>query len=328
MRILVTGGAGYIGSVVADHLLRAGHAVTILDNLVMGWREAVPTAAEFVHADIGDEPALDSLFASHHFDAVMHFAALIEAGQSVKAPEKYFDNNSLRALTLLRVMLKHNVLRFVFSSTAAVYGEPKVVPIPEDHPLSPTNPYGESKLIVERMLTWLSQANGIRYASLRYFNAAGATAERGEAHRSESHLIPLILQVPLGQREFISIYGTDYPTKDGTCIRDYIHVDDLATAHVLALNGLEAHQQLICNLGSGEGCSVREIVDLARKVTGHPIPIRELPRRPGDPAVLVASPIKARELLGWQPHCSDVETIVRSAWEWHQSHPAAYRKPE
>jgi UDP-glucose 4-epimerase len=325
MRILVTGGAGYIGSVVADHLLCANHAVTVLDNLIMGWREAVPSAAEFVQADTGDEAALDQIFTSHHFDAVMHFAALIEAGESVKVPEQYFDNNSLRTLTLLRVMLKHKVSRFVLSSTAAVYGEPKVIPIPEDHPLSPTNPYGESKLIVEQMLAWMHSAHGLRYASLRYFNAAGATPGRGEAHRSESHLIPLILQVPLGQREFISVFGTDYPTKDGTCIRDFIHVDDLASAHVLALQGLETHEKLICNLGSGEGFSVHQIVELARKVTGHPIPVREMPRRAGDPAVLIASSDKTRRLLGWNPQYSDVESIIASAWEWHKSHPRGYR---
>ena len=228
MRVLVTGGAGYIGSVVTDHLLRAGHTVAVLDNLIMGWREAVPSGAEFIHADVGDEAVLDPLFASHKFDAVLHFAALIEAGESVKVPEQYFDNNSLRTLTLLRVMLKHRVMRYVFSSTAAVYGEPKTVPIPEDHPLAPTNAYGESKLIVEQMLAWFHRAHGFRYASLRYFNAAGATPARGEAHRNESHLIPMIFQVPLGQRDFVSIFGSDYPTKDGTCVRDYIHVDDLA----------------------------------------------------------------------------------------------------
>jgi UDP-glucose 4-epimerase len=327
MRVLVTGGAGYIGSVVADQLLRAGHTVTVLDNLVMGWREAVPRQAEFVQADTGDESALDPLFTAARFDAVMHFAALIEAGESVKVPEQYFDNNSLRTLTLLRVMLKHKVSRFVFSSTAAVYGEPKSVPIIEEHPLSPTNAYGESKLIVEQMLSWLHRAHGLRYASLRYFNAAGATPARGEAHRTESHLIPLILQVPLGQRDAISIFGADYPTKDGTCVRDYIHVDDLAAAHLLSLHGLETHEQLICNLGSGEGFSVRDIVNLARKVTGHPIPVRECPRRAGDPAVLIASSDKIRRVLGWTPQYSDVESIIDSAWQWHKSHPHGYRNP-
>lgn len=325
MRVLVTGGAGYIGSVVADHLLRDGHTVTVIDNLIMGWREAVPPQAEFIQADTGDETALDALFSGRGFDAVMHFAALIEAGESVKVPEQYFDNNSLRTLTLLRVMLKHKVSRLVFSSTAAVYGEPQTVPIPEDHPLAPTNAYGESKLIVEQMLAWFHRAHGFRYASLRYFNAAGATSARGEAHRSESHLIPLVLQVPLGQREAISIFGADYPTKDGTCVRDYIHVDDLAAAHLLALEGLDTHEALICNLGSGEGFSVLQIVDLARKVTGHAIPVIERPRRSGDPAVLIASSAKARGLLGWNPRYSDVESIIASAWEWHKSHPHGYR---
>ncbi|HEY4899794.1 MAG TPA: UDP-glucose 4-epimerase GalE [Terriglobales bacterium] len=325
MRILVTGGAGYIGSVVTDHLLRAGYTVTVLDNLIMGWREAVPAQAEFVQADMGDETALDQLFSSHGFDAVMHFAALIEAGESVKHPEQYFDNNSARTLTLLRAMLKHQVSRFVFSSTAAVYGEPQIVPIVEEHPLFPTNAYGESKLIVERMLRWFHSAHGLRYASLRYFNAAGATPIRGEAHRSESHLIPIILQVPLGQREDFTIFGADYPTHDGTCIRDFIHVDDLATAHLLALNGLETHETLICNLGSGTGFSVREIVAIARKVTGHAIPVIGSPRRPGDPAVLVASPEKIRRVLGWNPQHSDVESIVATAWEWHKAHPHGYR---
>jgi len=290
----------------------------------MGWREAVPAAAEFVHADTGDEAAIDSLFNSHQFDAVMHFAALIEAGESVKVPEQYFDNNSLRTLTLLRAMLRHQVRRFVFSSTAAVYGEPQIVPIPEDHPLAPTNAYGESKLIVEQMLAWFHRAHGFRYASLRYFNAAGATPARGEAHHSESHLIPLILQVPLGQREFISIFGSDYPTKDGTCVRDFIHIDDLASAHLLALQGLETNATLICNLGSGSGFTVREVIDIARQVTGHPIPVRKVSRRAGDPAVLIASSEKAQRLLGWRPQNSNVESIVRSAWEWHRSHPHGY----
>jgi UDP-glucose 4-epimerase len=325
MRVLVTGGAGYIGSVVTDHLLRAGHDVTVLDNLIMGWREAVPAGAEFIQGDTGDEAALDRLFGSHGFDAVLHFAALIEAGESVKYPEHYFENNSARTLILLRVMLKHKVSRFVFSSTAAVYGEPQQVPIVEEHPLFPTNAYGESKLIVERMLGWFHSAHGLRYASLRYFNAAGATPARGEAHRSESHLIPIILQVPLGQREAFSIFGTDYPTKDGTCVRDFIHVDDLASAHLLALQGLETHETLICNLGSGSGFSVREMVDIARKVTGHAIPVVERPRRPGDPAVLIASSDKIRRVLGWNPQHSDVESIIASAWQWHKNHPHGYR---
>jgi len=318
MRVLVTGGAGYIGSVVADRLLREGHTVTVLDNLCKGHREAVPAQAEFVLADTGDQPVLANIFEQGHFDAVMHFAAFIEAGESVRHPEKFFDNNCARTLTLLQAVLKHGVSRFVLSSTAAVYGEPQRVPLTEDHPLEPTNPYGESKLIVESMLRWFHRAHGLRYASLRYFNAAGATAERGEAHNPETHLIPLILQVPLGRRPAISIFGTDYPTKDGSCIRDYVHVDDLAMAHMLALVGLEEHPELICNLGSGNGFSVREVIGIARKVTGHPIPVVEAPRRPGDPAVLVASSERIRQLLGWEPQHSDIENLVRSAWEWHK----------
>jgi UDP-glucose 4-epimerase len=319
MRILVTGGAGYIGSVVADRLLGHGHSVTVLDNLSKGHREAVPAQAQFVLADTGDQAAIERVFEQGSFDAVMHFAASIEAGESVICPEKFFDNNCSRTLTLLQAVLKYRVPRFVLSSTAAVYGEPQRTPIPEDHPLEPTNAYGESKLIVERMLLWFHRVHGLRYASLRYFNAAGATAERGEAHNPETHLIPLILQVPLGQRAAISIFGTDYPTKDGTCIRDYIHVDDLATAHLLALDGLESQSQLVCNLGSGNGFSVREVIAIARQVTGHDIPVVEMPRRGGDPAVLVASSEKIRRVLGWQPQHSDIESIIRSAWEWHKS---------
>jgi len=319
MRVLVTGGAGYIGSVVADRLLQAGHSVTVLDNLSKGHREAVPAQAEFILADTGDQQTIDRAFKQGRFDAVMHFAAYIEAGESVLCPEKYFDNNSARSLNLLQAVLKHRIPRFVLSSTAAVYGEPRRIPIMEDDPLEPTNAYGESKLIVERMLAWFHRLHGLRYASLRYFNAAGATADRGEAHNPETHLIPLVLQVPLGRREAISIFGTDYPTKDGTCIRDYIHVDDLATAHLLALDGLEEHSQLICNLGSGNGFSVREVIEIARKVTGHEIPAVEAPRRAGDPAVLVASSEKIRQVLGWTPQQSDIESIIRSAWEWHKT---------
>ncbi|MGA2371308.1 MAG: UDP-glucose 4-epimerase GalE [Candidatus Korobacteraceae bacterium] len=327
MRVLVTGGAGYIGSVVADRLLRDGHSVTVLDNLSKGSKQAVPSRAELVLADTGDEPALDRIFDAGHFDAVMHFAAFIEAGESMLSPELYFDNNSAKTLTLLRAMLRHRVSRLVFSSTAAVYGDPTRLPIMEDDPLEPTNAYGESKLIVERMLAWFHKAHGLRYASLRYFNAAGATADRGEMHRPETHLIPLVLQAALGEGNAISIYGTDYSTKDGTCIRDYIHIDDLATAHLLALDALaqgniqNEDSQLIFNLGSGSGFSVREIIDVAGRVTGRRIPVAEAPRRPGDSAVLIASSEKIKRVLGWQPQHSDIEAIVRSAWEWHSTYP-------
>jgi UDP-glucose 4-epimerase len=333
--------------VVADRLLHDGHSVTVLDNLSKGRQQAVPSQAQFVLADTGDAPALDRIFAAGHFDAVMHFAAFIEAGESMVSPELYFDNNSAKTLTLLRAMLRHRVSRLVFSSTAAVYGDPRQLPIAEDDPLEPTNPYGESKLMVERMLAWFHTAHGLRYASLRYFNAAGATADRGEMHRPETHLIPLVLQAALGEREAISIYGTDYPTKDGTCIRDYIHIDDLATAHLLALDALaesktnaqsrtqtHTHTQtqtrsksspLIFNLGCGSGFSVREIIEVAGRVTGRKIPVVEAPRRPGDSAVLIASSEKIKRELGWQPQHSDIEAIVRSAWEWHSSHTSTSR---
>ena len=324
MRILVTGGAGYIGSVVADRLLRNRHTVTVLDNLSKGYREAVPARANFVLADTGDHSALATVCEHGRFDAVMHFAAFIEAGESVLCPERYFDNNSARTLSLLQAVLKHHIPRFVLSSTAAVYGEPRRIPIMEDDPLEPTNAYGESKLIVERMLSWFHRVHGLRYASLRYFNAAGAIADRGEAHHPETHLIPLVLQVPAGGRPAITIFGTDYPTKDGTCIRDYVHIDDLATAHLLALDALEEHSRLICNLGSGNGFSVREVIEIAHKVTGHEIPAVEAPRRVGDPAVLIAGSEKIRRVLGWNPQRSDIESIVRSAWEWHRSHPNGY----
>jgi len=317
MRILVTGGAGYVGGVVAEQLLMQGHEVWVLDNLSKGHRESVPATAAFIQADTGDEASLDRVFDNGRFDAVMHFAAFIEAGESMSLPEIYFSNNSANTLTLLRVLMKHQVQRFVFSSTAAVYGEPQTLPISEDHPLQPTNAYGESKLIVERMLAWFHRSHGLRYASLRYFNAAGALPTRGEHHTPETHLIPLVLKAALCEQSAISIFGTDYPTKDGTCIRDYIHVSDLASAHVLALEALAEHPQVICNLGSGNGFSVREIIEVARSVTGKKIPAKELSRRPGDTAVLIASSEKAMKILGWSPQHSNIEEIVGSAWLWH-----------
>lgn len=326
MQVLVTGGAGYIGSIVSDWLVKAGHSVTVLDDLSMGWREAVPAAAQFVQGNVSDVKLLKELFGSKKYDAILHFAAFIEAGESVKVPEIYFDNNGFATLTLLRTALEHSVKKLVFSSTAAVYGEPQATPIPEDHPLFPTNAYGESKLIVERMLGWLHSAHGLRYASLRYFNAAGATENRGEAHRKESHLIPLVLQVALGLRESVSIYGTDYPTKDGTAVRDYIHILDLANAHLMALEALDDHSQLVFNLGSGAGFSVRDVIEVARRVTGHPIPALDRPRRAGDPAVLVASSQEIETMLGWRRQHSDLDSIVASAWAWHRANPKGYRQ--
>jgi UDP-glucose 4-epimerase len=334
MKVLVTGGAGYIGSVVADELLQAGHEVVILDNLSHGHRQAVPEEAELVVGDLADRPLLDRLLQSsgnRSVDAVMHMAALIEAGESMKAPEQFFRNNTANALTLFEAMLAAGVKRLVFSSTAALFGNPERTPIEENDPLCPTNAYGESKLLVERMLRWFHHIHGLGYASLRYFNAAGAAfPDQGEAHQPESHLIPRILQVALGRAKHATIFGTDYPTPDGTCVRDYIHVRDLALAHVLALSALENRalengaSPLIYNLGSGQGFSVREVVEVARKVTGHAIPVVESPRRPGDPAVLIASSEKIKRELGWQPRFPDLETIVDSAWQWHRAHPDGY----
>jgi len=329
MRVLVTGGAGYIGSVVAEELLQAGHQVVVFDNLSRGHRQAVPKNAELVVGDLADRACLDQLLRSRAIDAVMHFAALIEAGESMKAPEEFFRNNTANALTLLEAMLAVRAKRFVFSSTAALFGNPERTPIEEDDPVHPTNAYGESKLLVERMLTWFHQIHGLRYASLRYFNVAGASRpDQGEAHQPETHLIPRILQVALGRAQHLNIFGTDYSTPDGTCIRDYIHVSDLARAHLLALEALalENSSPLIYNLGNGQGFSVRQVVEVARRVTGHPIPVIESPRRAGDPAVLIASSEKIRRDLGWQPRFPDLETIVESAWRWHRTHPNGYPK--
>ncbi len=318
MQILVTGGAGYIGGSVALRLLEQGHNVYIYDNLCHARREAVPAGAEFVQGDVADRARVEELLRGRKIEAVLHFAALIEAGESMQRPELYFRNNTAATLGLLEAMLATGVKKLVFSSTAAVYGEPESVPIREEAALRPTNPYGESKLLVEQMLGWLHRIHGLRTASLRYFNVAGALAGRGEAHEPESHLIPLILDVALGRRPSIKIYGTDYPTPDGTCIRDYIHVSDLADAHLLALHALEARDRLVYNLGNGQGFSVRQVVESARRVTGHAIPVEEVPRRAGDPAVLVASSEKIHRELGWQPKFPALDEIVASAWQWHQ----------
>ena len=317
MRTLVTGGAGYIGGTVAQLLLARGHQVVIYDNLRHSHRSMVPADAEFVEGDLADRAPLEKILHTG-IDGVMHFAALIEAGESMKRPEIYFRNNTASTLSLLEAMLATGVSRLVFSSTAAVYGEPESIPIREDAHLRPTNAYGESKLLAETMLDWLNRIHGFRYASLRYFNVAGAIAGRGEAHEPESHLIPLILDVALGRRENIKVFGQDYPTKDGTCVRDYIHVQDLARAHLLALKALDKRDRLIYNLGNGVGFTVREVIESARRVTGHPIPVLEVPRRAGDPAVLIASSEKIGKELGWVPEFTDLDAIVKSAWEWHQ----------
>jgi len=318
IRILVTGGAGYIGGTVTRRLLAAGHAVTIYDNFCHSKRSAVAAGAKLVEGDLADRALLEKTLAVGGFDGVMHFAALIEAGESMVKPEIYFRNNTAGTLALLEAMTAVGPNRLVFSSTAACYGEPEKTPIEEDARLAPTNAYGESKLLVEQMLTWFNRIHGLRYASLRYFNVAGAIEDYGEAHEPESHLIPVILDVALGRREKIKIFGQDYPTKDGSCVRDYIHVSDLADAHFLALNALETRDRLIYNIGNGQGFTVREVIESARRVTTHAIPVEECPRRPGDPAVLVASSEKIQRELGWRPRFADLDAIMASAWEWHQ----------
>ncbi len=318
MNVVVTGGAGYIGGTVATLLLQAGHQVTVIDNLCHSRREAVPPDVQFVEADLADRPRIETVLRDLQPEGVLHFAALIEAGESMQKPEVYFRNNTASTLALLEAMQATGVKKLVFSSTAAVYGEPVAVPIAEDAALAPTNAYGESKLLVEHMLTWLNRLHGLHYASLRYFNVAGALPNRGEAHEPETHIIPLILDVALGRREKILIFGDDYPTPDGTCIRDYIHVVDLADAHLLALKALETTDRLILNLGNGEGFSVKEVIEAARRVTGKPIPAETRPRRPGDPARLVASSGAAKQILGWEPKHADINDILESAWHWHQ----------
>jgi UDP-glucose 4-epimerase len=318
VKILVTGGAGYIGGTVTRLLLERGHSVVVYDNLCHAQRAMVPAGATFVEGDVADSKRLDELFSGGSFAGVMHFAALIEAGESMRQPEVYFRNNTAATLSLLEAMVRNNLDKLVFSSTAAVYGEPVRTPIAEDAALLPTNAYGESKLLVEQMLSWIHRVHGLRYASLRYFNVAGAIPGRGEAHEPESHLIPLILDVAIGRRDRIKIFGQDYPTPDGTAVRDYIHVQDLAEAHLLAFQALDERDRMIYNLGNGQGFTVRQVVDSARRVTGHPIPVEELPRRAGDPAVLIASSAKIETELGWKPKYTQLDDIVRSAWEWHQ----------
>ncbi len=329
MKILVTGGAGYIGSVVAADLIAAGREVVVYDNLSSGHVRAVPNGALLVRGELSNRDLLKSVIREHSIDGVMHFAASIEAGESMKMPEKYFRNNTANTLSLLETMLECGVTRLVFSSTAALYGDPEPTPIEEDDSLKPTNAYGESKLLAERMLVWFHRIRGLRYASLRYFNSAGATADLGEDHCPESHLIPIVLQAALGQRKSVSIYGTDYSTPDGTCIRDYIHVSDLSTAHLLAFDRLGSGkdpEQLIYNLGSGRGFTVREVIEVVRRVTGQEIQVEECPRRAGDPPVLVASSEKIKRELRWAPKFSNLEDIVASAWSWRRQYPQGYRK--
>jgi UDP-glucose 4-epimerase len=323
MNILVTGGAGYIGSAAAEALVQAGHSVTVYDSLVTGHRRAVPEGATFVEADLADGHVLAKTLTDQPFEAVMHFAASIEAGESMRDPGRFYQNNLTNSLTLMETAVRAGVKRFVLSSTAAIF-QSSDEPLTEDSPVGPTNVYGHTKLMVEQALEWYGQIHGLRFSALRYFNACGALPGRGEAHQPESHLIPLVLRIPLGQRDSVQIYGTDYPTPDGTCIRDYIHIADLISAHLLALDGLGERDRLIYNLGTGHGYSVREVIETARQVTGHPIPVNELPRRPGDSARLVASSEKIKRELGWKPQQDDLHEILSSAWAWHQSHPNGY----
>ena len=323
MNIFVTGGAGYIGSATAEALLKAGHTVTVYDSLVTGYRQAVPAAAHFIHASLEDSHALAEALTREKFDAVMHFAAFIEAGESMQNPGRYYQNNLVNSLHLIDAAVEVGVKRFVLSSTAAVY-KSSDDPLTEESPLDPTNVYGHTKLVIEQALDWYRKIHNLHFAALRYFNACGALPGRGEAHQPESHLIPRVLGVPLGKLDFININGNDYPTPDGTCIRDYIHIADLVSAHLLALEALGEHDKLIYNIGNGSGYSVREVIETARKVTGLSIPSEEFPRRAGDPVRLVASSEKIRNELGWEPQHTSLEEIMSSAWEWHRSHPRGY----
>ncbi len=318
MKVLITGGAGYIGGTVSRVLLQLGHQVTIFDNFCHSRHSAVPHGATLVEGSLADRPLLQSTLRAGQFDGVMHFAALIEAGESMKAPELYFRNNTAGTLSLLEAMLATGHNKLVFSSTAACYGEPEKTPILEDAKLSPTNPYGESKLLSEYMMRWMNGAHGLRYAALRYFNVAGAIEGYGEDHEPESHLIPLILDVALGRRKSIKIFGSDYPTPDGTCVRDYIHVEDLAHAHLLALQALDHRAPLIYNIGNGQGFTVKQVIDSVARVTGRHIEVELHDRRPGDPAVLVAGSEAIKRDLGWEPKHADLDDIVASAWNWHQ----------
>jgi UDP-glucose 4-epimerase len=323
MNIFVTGGAGYIGSATAEALLKVGHSITVYDSLVTGYRPAVPDGVRFVQADLADAASLTSALSAGKFEAVMHFAAFIEAGESMKNPGKFFKNNLANSLQLIEAATRAGVRRFVLSSTAAVYATSDA-PLTEESPLDPANAYGFTKLAIEQALDWYRRIYGLRYAALRYFNACGALPGRGEAHQPESHLIPRVLAVPLGQLDAINIYGIDYPTPDGTCIRDYIHIADLISAHLLALDALGEHDQLIYNIGNGSGYSNLEVVETARRVTGHPIPVVESPRRSGDAPRLVASSEKIRRELGWTPQHPDLTDIIASAWNWHRTHPKGY----
>ena len=324
MNILVTGGAGFIGSVTTESLIQRGHKVTVLDNLVTGHRAAVHPDAAFVQADIADAQEVTQAVQAHDIDAVLHFAAYSLVGESMAQPAKYFQNNSAGTLKLLETLLAQGVKKFVLSSTAALFGTPEQLPISEHAAIQPGSVYGESKYLTERMLAWLNETQGLGFVALRYFNAAGASETYGEDHRPESHLIPITLQVAQGKRDFIGIFGDDYDTRDGTCVRDYVHVLDLAQAHILALESLEAGEARRYNLGNGQGFSVREVVDVCREVSGREIPEEVQPRRSGDPAALVADSSLIKRELSWQPEHKSLKEMVASAWAWFEAHPDGY----
>ena len=325
MAILVTGGAGYIGSIVVEDLQAKGEAVVVLDNLVYGHRQAISDSVAFYEGNIGDKTLISRILSEHEIEACMHFSAFAYVGESVEKPQIYYENNFVQTLHLLDVLIENNVRKIIFSSTCATYGEPQYVPIDEEHPQYPTSPYGWSKFMVERALLDYDTAYKLKFVAPRYFNACGATEKHGEHHAPETHLIPLILQAAQGKREFISIFGDDYETPDGTAIRDYIHVSDLSQAHILALEYLRGgSDSLFVNLGNGGGYSVSEVIQATRKVTGKTIEARVAPRRAGDPSRLVADAKTAREILGWNPQIPEIEKIIESAWTWHQKHPNGY----
>ena len=324
MRILVTGGAGYIGSVAVEQLIVSGQSVVVFDNLYQGHREAVHPQAVFVQGDLADPAAVAAVFQQHRPDAVMHFASHTLVGESMQDPFRYLGENVTNGLNLLRAAIEYDVRRFILSSTANLFDAPQQIPIAETEQIVPGSPYGESKHILERFLHWLDRIHGLRYAALRYFNAAGATEHLGEDHDPELHLIPIVLQVALGQRRDVTVFGDDYDTPDGTCVRDYIHVADLAQAHILALHALDQGSR-VYNLGNGQGFSVKQVIETAREITGHPIPYRVGPRRAGDPATLVAGSGRIRDELGWQPQFPALTDILATAWRWHRSHPHGYR---
>jgi UDP-glucose 4-epimerase len=325
MKVLVTGGAGYIGSVTVEQLIKAGHQVAVFDNLSQGHRTAIHVNAEFIAGDLANRDGIDNAITGFRPDAVMHFAAKSLVGESMQFPFLYLGDNVRNGLNLLESVVEHGIQKFILSSTANLFDEPETIPIDEQERIVPGSPYGESKYILERMLHWLDRTDKLRFAALRYFNAAGATQSRGEDHDPETHLIPLVLQVALGQREDIKVFGDDYETPDGTCVRDYIHVADLAQAHRLALHAIDQKSQ-VYNLGNGLGFSVQQVLDAARKITGHSISSEVVGRRPGDVATLVAASDKVRADLGWKPEHPEISQIIESAWRWHSDHPHGYEK--